>query len=107
MAVDEEMAFRPFAARIAQSGPEVEDRLHVLANGRDHARQRVDDVVEAKRRAVVLAVIRERRQVGAVGIDHGKHMRDRALAMVRQLVDAADGEKGNGGGNHRQTFRAR
>ncbi len=96
MAVDEEMPLDPLAGALAQGLAEVQDLLDMTRLRRGHALRRAEDVVEAQRHAMVLAIGPEGVDLGQAGVEQRQHMADTAEAVGGQFLDAADGERRDG-----------
>mgnify|MGYP007115651452 CR=1 FL=1 len=62
---------------------------------------RRDDVVEAQGRAFMRLIGQEGFELRQVRIEQREHMADLALALRRQLFDAANGQRRNGDRLHR------
>jgi hypothetical protein len=60
----------------------------------------VDRIVEAQLQPRMFAIGAEGFEIRMTGIEDRQHMRDARLAMIRQFIDAANGEQ------ERQTLRA-
>ncbi|MCY1559923.1 hypothetical protein D9M68_970080 [compost metagenome] len=84
----------------AQALAEIQDLADMFRRRHDLAGERIDDVVEAQRDAMMLAIGPEGIDLGPVGIDHREHMRHLAGAVAGQFLDAADRQGRDGQGLH-------
>lgn len=93
VAVDEEMTFATVSRVLGERAPEAQDRVDVLALGQHDVGRGLDGIMEVQGRAVVGIVGPERLRLGPVRIEDGQDVRDRAGAVVVELLEAADREE--------------